>query len=79
MIKKFIFKTNEWYENLPKIKGGVFYFLLIFIPYTLSFIMIDHPYSSIYGLSWVFMVAMWRASYIWIKDWENIKNNKNDI
>lgn len=82
MIKRFIIKTNEWYESLPEIKGRLFYLSIIFIPYTL--ILFLTPFSgvtpSMLSLTWVFLVAMWRTSYFWIKDWENIKKGqKNDI
>jgi len=76
MIKKFIYKTNIWYENLNNIKGGIFYLSLIFIPYSILFLTLSKPYYLIFPLLWVFIVGLWRMSYSMLKEWENIKNNR---
>ena len=79
MIKKLIIKSNEWYERLPKIKGDLFYLSLVFIPYFLLmfFLPLEGKWPIICGIIWVFLVALWRTIYVWIKDWERI-NNQND-
>ena len=81
MIKKIIIKTNEWYEGLPNIKGDLFYLSLCFIPYILilfliSFDDVSDPngiYPTLIGFMWLLSVAMWRVSYKYIKELENIK------
>lgn len=78
MIKKFIIKSNEWYEGLPKVKGELFYLSLIFIPYLLILFLV--PLSGIkptlLAMSWMLLVAIWRVAYSWIIDWDRIKNKK---
>jgi len=79
MISKFIIKTNEWYEKLPNLKGSIFYISLIFIPYiSLFFISAVFWPRFFYAvpITWVFMVAMWRASYQWIIEFR--KNKKSN-
>ena len=68
MIKKFIYKTNVWYESLNNIKGGIFYLSLIFIPYLVLFLTLSKPYYLIFPLLWVFIVALWRMSYSMLKE-----------
>jgi len=72
MIKKFIIKTNEWYESLPTTKGGLFYIGLIFIPYIILFLSIS-PEWNFLSLLWPFSVAMWRFSYNAIKEFQGQK------
>ena len=69
MIKRFIYKTNEWYLKLPEIKGGFIYLGLILIPY--SFLVIFA--NAIWGMSWILMLALWRSSYSWLKVWDEHK------
>ena len=67
---KFIKVTNQWYESLSEIKGSIFYLSLVFIPYVLLMIFLPKPlYLS--SVLWPLFVAIWRFSYILIKDFGN--------
>lgn len=77
MISKFIIKTNEWYESLSSIKGGLFYMGLIFIPYSILIFTLPSPYYLSLPLVWIFIVALWRLVYSYILDYRNIKNTKD--
>jgi len=60
-MKKFILKTNEWYEGLKFPFGGLFYLFLVFLPFiTLHKIF---PEKAILPLIWILLVIFWRASY----------------
>ncbi len=72
MIKNFIIKTNVWYENLPNIKGDIFYLSLIFIPYIILMITLSDRWHLL-SLAWPFSVALWRFSFKVIKDIKGLK------
>lgn len=70
---KFIIKTNQWYESLSNIKSGIFYLSLIFVSYLILLFSLRDPYFQFMPLTWVFLVALWRASYGWIIELRKIK------
>lgn len=80
MIANFIVKTNEWYENLPKISGEMFYLGLVFIPYMwiVFGLAVWAPRTGIlgcvFGILWILLVCLWRLSFDWIKDYRKFKN-----
>lgn len=78
-MTKFIIKTNEWYESLSNIKAGLFYLSLIFVPYLILLFTLTDPYFAYMPLVWVFIVALWRASYGWIIELRKIKEMNTKV
>lgn len=80
LITNFIVKTNQWYENLPKISGEMFYLGLVFIPYmviTFGTMFIIPSKTGILscglGLLWIVLVIAWRMSFKSIMEYRNFK------
>jgi len=81
LIANFIIKSNEWYENLPRFSGEMFYLGLVFIPYiciVFGLILLTPSETGILecglGMLWILMVCLWRLSFDWIKDYRKLKN-----
>jgi hypothetical protein len=74
MIKRFIYKTNEWYIRLPEIKGGIFYISLMLFPYCFLVIFLN----ALWAMLWIFLLSLWRLSYDWFKIVDEYKKNKNN-
>lgn len=73
MISKFIIKTNEWYENLSDLKGGLLYLGLVFIPYFLIDLITISLASSVtltalLPMLWILLVISWRMSFKLLKN-----------
>jgi hypothetical protein len=71
-MKKLIIKSNQWYEALPDMKGFIFYFSLVFIPYVILMLTLPKPYY-LFSIGWPFLVAIWRFSYQVITDLDRYK------
>ncbi len=62
-LTRFIIQSNKWYEDLPSIKGGLFYIGLVFIPYAILIFTIKNTFGSFFALSWILIVIIWRSLY----------------
>lgn len=66
-MKKFIIKTNEWYESLPKTTGELFYLFLLIAPFITLFCILPIDLLSMSYL-WPLLVIIWRLSFDLLKE-----------
>jgi hypothetical protein len=79
-LANLIVRSNEWYENLPKFSGEMFYLGLVFIPYmwiVFGLAILVPSKTGILGCSlgllWVLLVCLWRVSFSYIKERRKLK------
>lgn len=64
MFRRFILKTNDWYEELSDIKGGLFFLVVI-----IGGIILTQYIMAEYKLVWPFAIytlifVLWRFMYL---------------
>ena len=65
-MKNPIVRSNEWYDNLPEPKRGIFFLLAIFGTFVITQIL-AYVLDLWYFLPiWMIIVSFWRVSYIFI-------------
>jgi len=66
-MRKFIVKTNEWYDNLKEPKRSI-----MFLVFIMSTLLIAQYFMVVCGNPWIFVgwtivLISWRMSYSWLK------------
>jgi len=74
MIKRWIIKSNEWYDNLKEPKRTLFFFLALFLPLLIIVIV-----QSILGIwypmvIWMVLFCIWRVPYTFISIKDTIES-----
>jgi len=75
-MKKFIIRTNKWYDNLPELKRFLFFLIVIMGSlFVAQYLMYVEDFIWAFPI-WALLVCFWRIGYVFIQWYENAKNNE---
>ena len=74
-FRKFIVKSNDWYDELPDVKRIFAFLVILFLPLTLITIFLEGNAFTYSYLGTVTLIAFWRFSRVFYHIKEKAEEN----